>query len=171
MIRPLTLSDALEFKKLRFETLELDPKAWISTYESEKDSSISVFEERLSYWSHFPGFGYFGIFKDESLVAYILISPNFWPNKKHIINLSDFCVAKAERGKGLGQELMNFTVETVKKVPGVESIQLYVNSENPTAINFYEKYGFKKVAVIPNAVKDKDGNYQDELIYHFRLQI
>lgn len=169
MIRPLNVTDSEEFKRLRLETLLEDPKAWISTYEGEKDNTLQVFEERINYWSHFPGFGYFGNFKDGILTAYILISPNYWPNKKHIVNLSDFCVAKTERSMGIGQELMNFIITQIKNVSEAETVQLYVNSQNLPAINFYEKFGFKRVASIPQAVKDKDGAYQDEYIYMLKF--
>jgi hypothetical protein len=121
MIRLLKTTDALKFKELRLETLKLDPQAWLSTFDYEKDNPDIVFEHRISYWSNFEGFGYFGNFDSkDDLLAYILISPNSWPNKKHIVNMSDFAVALEARRKGVGSELVKGIVEIVKKMQGVE---------------------------------------------------
>jgi ribosomal protein S18 acetylase RimI-like enzyme len=169
MIQLLKISDATQFKKLRLETLKTDPKSWLSTFDVEKGFPNSVFSERIKYWSHFPGFGYFGYFDNDDLLAYILISPNSWANKKHIVAMSDFAVAFDQRRKGVGKKLVEGVIEIVKKMQGVEQIQLFVNSYNVGAIAFYEKLGFKRVATIPNSVKNSDGTYQDEYIYIFKI--
>lgn len=169
MIRLLNSTDTLQFKKLRLETLALDPKSWLSTYENEKDLPNEVFQNRIEYWNYFPKFGYFGYFENDSLLAYILISPNSWINKKHIVNMSDFAVSPTQRRKGVGKKLVEGIIETVKNMEGVEQIQFFVNSDNIGAIAFYDKFGFTRVATIPKSVKNPDGTYQDEYIYIFKL--
>lgn len=169
MIRLLTTNDLEQFKKIRLETLKLDPVSWLSTYDSEINYSDSVFINRIEYWSNYSGFGYYGYFEDNNLIAYILISPNSWANKKHIVMMSDFAVASDKRGKGFDKKLVESIIELVKKIEGVEQIQLYVNSENTGAIAFYEKLGFKRIATIPDSVKGTSGKYQDEFIYVFKI--
>lgn len=169
MIRLLKTGDTSQFKKLRLETLEFDPGSWLSTFESEKNFPDIVFENRIGYWLNFSGFGYFGCFDNNNLLAYILISPNLWPNKKHIVNMSDFAVANDARRKSVGKRLVKEIVEIVRNMAGVEQIQLFVNSDNINAIAFYDKFGFTRVATIPNSVKNSDGTYQDEYIYTFKL--
>jgi ribosomal protein S18 acetylase RimI-like enzyme len=169
MIRLLNTTDIIQFKKLRLVTLKLDPASWLSTFDSEQNFPDIVFENRISYWLNFTGFGYFGYFENDNLLAYILISPNSWANKKHIVNMSDFAVAKESRRKGVGKKLVSEVINIVKQMPNVEQIQLFVNSDNTGAINFYDKFGFTRVATIPNSVKNPDGTYQDEYIYIFKI--
>jgi ribosomal protein S18 acetylase RimI-like enzyme len=169
MIRLLYESDAAEFKKLRLETLRADPKAWLSNFEVEDGAPLSFFADRLNYWSHFPGFGYYGLFNDDTLTAYALMASNSLPNKKHIVNLSDFCVAVSEREKGVGSRLMKYLIDRIKMASEVEEVQLFVNSGNSPATNLYEKFGFKKVATLPESVKYPDGSYRDEYVYTLKI--
>jgi ribosomal protein S18 acetylase RimI-like enzyme len=52
--------------------------------------------------------------------------------------MSDFAVTFDKRRKGIGKKLIESIIELVKKIEGVEQIQLYVNSGNTGAIPFYE---------------------------------
>ena len=45
-----------------------------------------------------------------------------------------------------------------------------VFADNDRAIHLYEKYGFKKYGIQPNAFKLKDGTYRDEIIMVNMLQ-
>jgi len=165
MIRQLTLSDSEQFKSLRLETLKNDPGSWYSKYEIEKDFSLDRFSLRIANSITLPIFGYYGYFENDKLIGYIQLSDSYWPKKKHVATISDVCVAKLKRNSGIGSKLVEFVVKRAKELPELERLELWVNSLNTNAINFYEKIGFKKVAEIPKNLKDSDGTYQNENIY------
>jgi len=168
MIRLLTFEDAEQFKNLRLETLREDPKAWTSTLENEINLPQTSFGSMISYSIKFPVFGYYGYFEGENLLAYALISPNYWPKKKHVAIIADVCVKKSDRKKGVGSQLIQLLIQKAKEVSGIEQIQLWVNSDN-AATGFYEKQGFTRIATIPNGVKEPDGSYQDEYLYGLKI--
>ncbi len=169
MIRQLLVSDSEKFRDLRLETLLKDPGFWYSKYEVEKDFPLSDFTSRIAYSTSSPMFGYYGYFDEEKLLAYVQISSNYWAKKKHVVIVSDVCVSPERRKSGIGSELMKFVIEKAKEVPDVEQIELWVNSSNTIAASFYEKLGFKKVAEIPESLKESDGTYQNEYVYILKI--
>ena len=66
-------------------------------------------------------------------------------------------------GLGIGTYLLEELITTAKEY-GYEQMELYVVSRNERAIKLYEKMGFVKYGNVPNAMKHKDGSYDDELI-------
>lgn len=168
-IRPLYPSDTEAFRVLRLESLKNDPLSWLATYDEEKDLSNFGFQQKIQYATQQPIFGFYGYFEDGKLLAYAQLSPSYWRKKKHIANLYDVNVSKVERRKGIGAKLIKFIIEKAKAVGYIENIYLFVNSENPGALSFYEKLGFEKIAVHPKAVKELNGTYQDEILYSLRI--
>jgi ribosomal protein S18 acetylase RimI-like enzyme len=78
------------------------------------------------------------------------------------------CIKKEFRDKGVGKALMK---EAIEKSRGkFESIELGVFSSNLRAIRLYEKFGFKKIGHIPNAIK-RAGKYFDEEVMYLELGI
>ena len=76
----------------------------------------------------------YGLFENSKLVAYILC--HFIQNELHINNLA---VAKSERRKGFGKDLLVQTSEQLNP----ESMYLEVDVQNEAAIKMYEKMGFR----------------------------
>jgi len=169
-IRLLTSQDAEGFKNLRLGSLEWDPDSWLSSMEEEKDLPTYSFANKLSHATSAPIFGYWGLFENDKLLAYAQIAPSSWNKKKHIVHLYDVCVDKNSRRKSVGTTLIKFIINEAKKHKNIEVVNLYVTSNNKSAINFYEKLGFQKTATLPNSVKEKDGRYQDELLYSLKLK-
>ena len=61
------------------------------------------------------------------------------------IEIEQFEVITKERGKGIGEKLLNYLIEKYKD-SDIKNITLEVKEDNIAAINLYKKYGFKKVS-------------------------
>ena len=61
------------------------------------------------------------------------------------IEIEQFEVITKERGKGIGDKLLNYLIEKYKD-SDIKNITLEVKEDNIIAINLYKKYGFKKVS-------------------------
>ena len=61
------------------------------------------------------------------------------------IEIEQFEVITKERGRGIGDKLINYLIEKYKN-SDIKNITLEVKENNIVAINLYKKYGFKKVS-------------------------
>ena len=61
------------------------------------------------------------------------------------IEIEQFEVITKERGRGIGDKLLNYLIEKYKN-SDIKNITLEVKENNIVAINLYKKYGFKKVS-------------------------
>ena len=62
--------------------------------------------------------------------------------KKEYGHLSYLCVRSDLRNNGIGSRLIDFAINYLKQI-GINTIRLNVNKDNPSAIRFYERKGFK----------------------------
>ena len=81
------------------------------------------------------------------LVAFIKVGPVHVPAKSpspEAAEIWQIYVRQSFLGRGLGGCLMNWAMNYFESI---EASEIYVSvfSENPKAIRFYEKYGFKKI--------------------------
>lgn len=107
------------------------------------------------------GYDYFIIKNDQSPIGYFACE-----NQKRSLFLSKIYILKDFRGKGIGKRCLNFIIQK-----GVESglpyISLSVNKYNENSIQFYIKYGFKKVDA---QIKDiGDGYVMDDFIMEKKI--
>jgi ribosomal protein S18 acetylase RimI-like enzyme len=71
-------------------------------------------------------------------------------------------IQKEFRGHGIGKALLR---ESIEKSRGkFESIELQAFSTNHRAIRLYEQFGFKKVGVIPDAIKRGERYFDVEMM-------
>ena len=66
-------------------------------------------------------------------------------------------------GLGIGTALLELLIESAKEY-GYEQMELEVVARNERAIALYENLGFEKYGVVPNAMKYKDGTYDDRIV-------
>ncbi len=85
---------------------------------------------------------------DKKTVAYIL-----WLKRKNYYRLYSLAILKEFQGKGLGKSLLEFSLNSLDK----DCFELEVRVRNQTAINLYEKFGFKKVKILEKFYDDEDG--------------
>lgn len=89
--------------------------------------------------------------------------------KAHIGNFG-ISVALEFRGQGLGQKIMELTIEeSIKKLSGLKIIDLEVFGQNIIAQNLYKKLGFVKYGVLPKALKRK-GEYDDAVLMYKKVK-
>ncbi|MBE5939588.1 MAG: GNAT family N-acetyltransferase [Lachnospiraceae bacterium] len=66
-------------------------------------------------------------------------------------------------GLGIGTALLKYLIEKAKEM-GYEQMELVVVKRNEQAIALYKKMGFVECGGRPNAMKHKDGSYDDDII-------
>ena len=65
-------------------------------------------------------------------------------------------------GLGLGSQMLKAALAQAEE-NGFGQVELGVFCDNLRAIHLYEKFGFQKMGVCPNAYRLKDGTYRDEI--------
>ena len=91
-----------------------------------------------------------------SLVAY----GGYWKirNEAHLIT---FAVHPSFRRKGLGSRLLQYLFKEIEK-QNLDKVTLEVRSSNSSAQNFYQEFGFKRIAIRPQYYIDTD---EDAIVY------
>lgn len=89
--------------------------------------------EVMEYFFSKPSSSALGYFYEEKLIAFVL-----W-EKNHIITVD---VHPQHRRKGLGRNLLNFSIYKIKK-KGFKKVYLEVDASNFSALKLYEKLNFK----------------------------
>ena len=169
MIRLLTEKDINQYLKIRLQSLKTDPKAFLSTFESESKLPLEYFQHKIRNAEKDQIFGYYGLFENSRLIAYAQISDGYLVKKRHIGYFYEVYIDPDFRKKGYATQLINYLIDKIRKYKEIEQIELKVNSRNKSAIALYEKLGFKRIATLPHTVKEPDGSYQDEYIYNLKI--
>jgi len=100
----------------------------------------------------------------------------FWNivEEKHhgLKNIKDLWVEKSFRRKGLGEKLLNSSIEDMKKLYAnnrytLRKVLVTTGENNKPAKNLYEKVGFHPVAVLP----DLFAKGENELVYILTLNL
>lgn len=100
---------------------------------------------------------------NEEVVGGFYIKPNFSGRCDHIANAA-YMIKDSYRGQGIGALLVNASLKIAKNL-GFQSMQFnMVLSQNVVAIKLYGKLGFKIIGIIPQAIRNSDGSYQDGYI-------
>lgn len=156
LVRQLVATDAVAFRAIRLEGLQINPEAFGSTYEAEKDRSIESFVESLSK-SHLAG-----AFVDGALLGvagfYVLAGPKL----AHRANLWGVYVRPVGRGKGLGRAIISYLLEAA--ATQVKQVHLSVVTDNAAAIRLYEQLGFSTYGTEPRSLKVGERYYDEHLM-------
>ncbi len=114
---------------------DLEKKCFKSNYFLDKEIDDMYAMELYSFW---------GIWSEGRLVGYIILL-----NSIDVYEVIKVGVLKEERGKGLGEILLN---EILKKVE--LNIILEVRESNKSARRLYEKIGFESIGIRKKYYKD-----------------
>lgn len=74
-------------------------------------------------------------------VALVTVRPNVWSDGP-VALLDEMYVDPAERGGGLGSEILRGMVEACQRL-GVAEIEINVDESDADAMRFYERHGFR----------------------------
>jgi ribosomal protein S18 acetylase RimI-like enzyme len=154
-IRLLTPADVALFRLIRLEALEVNPEAFGSTLERERDMPIAWFEQRLT------ASAMFGAFIDDTLIGVAGFHRYDGVKTAHKAELWGMYVRAAARKLGVGKRLVEAVVAHAAE--RVEQLQLTVISENASAVRLYESLGFVEYGRLPRGLK-QNGWYSDEIL-------
>lgn len=102
------------------------------------------------------------------VVGGFYLKANYTGRSNHIANAA-YMMHSAYRGKGVGSLLIKASLHLAKEL-GLHAMQFnMVLSQNQLAIQLYKKLGFNIVGIIPQAVRNSDGSFQDGYVMHRRL--
>lgn len=130
------------------------------------DESMTA-EDYIEYW--FPHYGKtFIIQVDQEPAGIYKIAPNHQGRGSHVANAS-YLVGRNFRNLGLGLMMGNDSQDQAKKM-NFRALQFnLVIASNFIAVKLWEKIGFKILGTLPEAFRNKDGQYEDALIMHKKL--
>jgi ribosomal protein S18 acetylase RimI-like enzyme len=159
-IRQLSPADSASFRELRLEGLRLNPEAFGSTYDFEKDQPL----ERYSGW--LTNSTVFGGFQNFQLIGTASFTQLSGLKDSHKGLLRAMYVRPTHRRSGAGRQLVQVIIEHARQK--VEQLQLAVVSTNQPAIRLYQSLGFRQYGLEPHALKH-NGTYADEILMSLDL--
>ena len=159
-IRQLTAADAASFCELRLEGLRLNPEAFGSTYDFEKDQPL----ERYTGW--LTNSAVFGAYQNSHLIGTASFTQLSGQKDSHKGLLRAMYVRPAARRTGAGRQLVQAIIHHAREK--VEQLQLVVVSTNQPALRLYQSLGFQQYGLEKNALKH-NGIYSDEILMSLDL--
>ncbi len=135
------IPEVSQMEKLSF------PNPWSSNiFSVELEKENFAFYYVMQYQNRSVAYGGYWKIKNEAHLVTLAVNPSF-------------------RRKGLGSRLLEYLLEEIQK-RNLDTITLEVRSSNLIAQKFYEKFGFKKVALRSKYYVDTD---EDAIVYWKRL--
>jgi ribosomal protein S18 acetylase RimI-like enzyme len=159
-ILQLSPSDAPSFRELRLEGLRLNPEAFGSTYDFEKDQTL----ERFTGW--LTNSAVFGAYQDSHLIGTASFTQLSGLKDAHKGLLRAMYVRPAARRSGAGRQLVQAIIHHARQK--VEQLQLAVVSTNQPALRLYQSLGFQQYGLEPRALKHNN-QYSDEILMSLDL--
>lgn len=134
------------WRELRLEGTRDFPLGFLVTYDEAKSMSLDRCREVLGHK------GLRGVFKDQMLVGFCGYRPQHLERIKHRAEIGPFFVTQAYQGSGAAKAMMLGVISEAKNA-GIAQLELFVDSENPRAMAFYESHGFKRIATHYDSVR------------------
>ncbi|GAA5096188.1 hypothetical protein GCM10023210_29720 [Chryseobacterium ginsengisoli] len=144
MSHPIRIAVSEDYPRI----MEIWESAVKATHNFLTEEDFNYFKEIIPK-HYLPNLEVYLIFQHELIQGFASISEG---------NLEMLFIHDDVRGKGLGKELYRF----MKEKTGLTKVD--VNEQNPQAIGFYEKMGFKQIGR-----SEKDGSGKDYPIIHMSL--
>ena len=164
-IRLLTESDAPALRELRLAALAQAPRAFGSSLEEEQEWNLDQYRRWTEPDSRRA---LFGALVDDRLVGMAGLARHDKRKTRHKAYLWGVYVDPAQRGLGLGQQLLSAALVRATVMPGVSQIQLTVAADNARAIALYARLGFQEYGREPEALCVA-GEMVDEVLMSRRI--
>lgn len=154
-VRRLTPDDYEDLRAIRLEALRLNPAYFAADPALEEAFTKEQWLARLATAVSFGGY------VDGMLSGLAVFSRPSSPKLAHTGDLGAMYVRDGARGTGLADAMIEAVLDHAEKE--VEQIKLSVNAENPRAVKFYERHGFRIIGRIPRSL-NIDGRFYDDLL-------
>jgi ribosomal protein S18 acetylase RimI-like enzyme len=154
MIRLLKPTDAKQYFELRLEALKENPEAFSTSYIEviNKPNPVQQYESSFGQANHYN----FGAFENDKLIGMVTLLPESKEKLKHKANIVAMYVTPSQRGKGIGNALLDKAIKQAYQLEGVIKINLGVVSINYGAKALYKKFGFESYGLEEKAIKVKN---------------
>lgn len=157
-----------EYKKLRLQSLQTDPSAFLGSLEEESSYPDATWQERLES-SLLPNNNTMLFAEDDGkIVGMVGILYNKPRKIQHIANIVSFYVDPMWRGQGIGKALIQKALEELAENNVISKISIIVATPQEAAIALYQSFGFEQVGLLKNNILI-DGAYYHELIMELNL--
>ncbi|MEN1937924.1 GNAT family N-acetyltransferase [Paenibacillus sp. 102] len=159
MIRVLSDLDAVQYWDLRLQALQVNPDAFVTTYEEamQKENPVEEVAQNLNSKTSYT----FGAFNEENrllgVVTLLTEQKAAYQHKGHLVAMY---VDHQSRGKGLAKGLIRALIEKARELE-IEQINLGVVSDNEVAKKLYQSMGFTTYGIENKALK-MNGIYRDD---------
>ena len=159
MIRPFQPTDLPQVTAIYNEIVETGEYFYME-FPDDDESML----ERLTL----PGRETFVLEEDGEILGFYFINKLFEGRSSHVAN-SAYSVAKSARGKKVGRQLAEHSIQYAKQ-KGYRSIAFVaVVATNAMANALWKKLGFRLVGTLHDAHRNKLGNFIDTYIYQLDL--
>lgn len=162
--RRLTEEDAEQYRELRLTALQTDADAFSTDFNEASQRPVSATAKNLAN----PSAVTFGAYDEGRLLAMMTLLRLSGKKTSHRAEVLAVYAAEETRGTGVASTLFDQLLAFAREWDGLEQLELAVNSANPRAIRFYERSGFQRIGITPNAQK-AEGRYIDELLMVLKL--
>ena len=160
-IRPLNEDDAREFQELRLRGFRDHPYAFGTSYQREMTYTVEQVASRIGRTAEAPDNLTLGAFLDDVLIGTVVFVRRSSDVETHRGHIWGMYVVSEHQSKGIGRALLTRTIEHARSLPGLEQIELEVESYNESAIGLYSSLGFVLSGIDPRA-RIVDGQYIDD---------
>ena len=150
------------WQKLRCEGARDFPIGFLVTIEEMTAASLDRCRGILNQQ------GVRGVFVEDEPVGFCGYRPLQLARTRHRAELGPFFVTRDYQGSGAAKALMSGVIQEAKS-HGLAQLELYVDTENPRAIAFYEGQGFERVATHYDSVRI-DGQSRSDFFMTLRLR-
>jgi ribosomal protein S18 acetylase RimI-like enzyme len=165
LVRQLATDDLDAFWALRLRALTDNPEAFGSTYEETVARGKTQMLQRLGQASESFSLGAF----DDTLIGTAGFHRDKRAKERHRGSVYGVYVVPERRRQGAGKALMQELIARVKRLEGLEQLNLVVVTSEQAACRLYLSLGFEIYGTAPRVLK-QNGQYWDEYLMVLYLQ-
>lgn len=146
-IRPCSVSDVAVLSDISYRTFDETFRPFNTPENMQAYLEKAYTTEKLTKELENPHCKFYFLFVDGQLEGYLKLNEGGAQtelNDENAIEIERIYLEKSAQGRGLGAELMNFSIKLAKEL-GRDYIWLGVWEHNEKALHFYTKNGFSKI--------------------------
>lgn len=159
-VRRLQPADLGAYKTLRDEALRLHPEAFTSDHESQRERTPESYLGRLGLNEPLGGSFLLGAFVSEGgvmrLVGSVGLERETRAKTRHIATLIGMIVLPSHTRRGIGRALVDACIDEARRARGLRMIVLSVTASSEPVERLYQKAGFTRYGLLPDAVRLTD---------------